>query len=242
MRDTTHTQDAIVRAAAGLLENNGREAITTRSVAIAAGVQVPTIYRHFGDMRGLLDAVISYELDLYLQSRKLKEQSDDPIEQLRAGWDCNVEFGLKYPAFYALMYSDPQPDVSFTATSQTVAFLHELVQHVAEAGCLRIDVTHATQMVHAACCGLILTLLDRKPEQRDLTLSTLMREAILDAVLMPLETITTVAATTTAHVAHSRVAHRAVALKAVLPEATKLTRCEQGLLSEWLDTLSQTDP
>jgi len=43
----------IVRAATELLATGGRNAVTTRAVSAAAGVQAPTIYRHFGDMQSL---------------------------------------------------------------------------------------------------------------------------------------------------------------------------------------------
>ena len=42
---------------AQLLNDGGREAVSTRAVAAAAGVQPPTIYRQYGDMQGLLSAV-----------------------------------------------------------------------------------------------------------------------------------------------------------------------------------------
>ena len=232
------TRDAIIEATADLLSKGGRDAVSTRAVAKAANVQAPTIYRHFGDMHGLLDAVISYELGLYLQRREAETMTDDPVDALRAGWHCNVRFGLSYPAFYTLMYGDARPGAPFTAVAQTVTFFHELVQRVAEAGRLRINVAHATQMVHAACCGVTLTLLTQPVDERDDTLSAMMREAILGAMLLPLETPLADAAITTPHGAPNRVASRAVALQAVLTEVTNLTSCERGLLGEWLDRLS----
>ncbi|WP_406044464.1 TetR/AcrR family transcriptional regulator [Micromonospora sp. NBC_00898] len=56
----TSPRDRIVRAAAALPAEGGREAVTTRAVSRAAGVQAPTIYRQFGNLRGLLDAAASY--------------------------------------------------------------------------------------------------------------------------------------------------------------------------------------
>src|SRR4051794_36006940 len=53
-------RDRILQAAARLLAEGGREAVSTRAVSRAAGVQAPTIYRQFGDMQGLLDAVASH--------------------------------------------------------------------------------------------------------------------------------------------------------------------------------------
>ena len=50
-------RNRVVAAAVALLARGGREALTTRAVAAAAGVQAPTIYRLFGDKQGLVDAV-----------------------------------------------------------------------------------------------------------------------------------------------------------------------------------------
>ena len=49
--------ERMLRAAADLLQTGGIEAVSTRAVAAAAGVQPPTIYRQFGDKDGLLDAL-----------------------------------------------------------------------------------------------------------------------------------------------------------------------------------------
>jgi AcrR family transcriptional regulator len=101
-----------VQAAARLLAEGGREAVSTRAVAAAAGVQAPTIYRQFGDMRGLLDEVASYGFSTYLRDKTRRERAEDPVEDLRQGWDLHVEFGVANPALYKLMYGDPVPGAS----------------------------------------------------------------------------------------------------------------------------------
>ena len=106
MRD--ETRERIVATAAELLARGGREAVTTRAVATAAGVQPPTIYRLFGDKVGLLDAVAEHGFQAYLAD-KGAGPSADPVEDLRAGWDLHVGFGLANPGLYALMYGDPRP-------------------------------------------------------------------------------------------------------------------------------------
>ena len=238
---TMSPRDRIVKAAAELLANGGRDAVSTRSVAEAADVQPPTIYRHFGDMRGLLDAVASYGFAVYLQDKQSQAHAEDPVEDLRRGWNFHVEFGLANPALYTLMYGDPRPGVAFAAAANAMQILHGLVQRVAEAGRLQIDVAHAAEMMHATCRGVTLTLLGLKPEERDLTLSTMTCDAMLDAVTIPLDTTIAAAGTTTAQATQRRATSRAVALKAVLPEVTTLTPGERALLSEWLDRLSQPD-
>ena len=226
------TRDRIVRAAAGLLVEGGREAVTTRAVAAAAGVQAPTIYRQFGDMRGLLDEVASFGFSRYLRDKTARERAEDPVEDLRRGWDMHVEFGLENPGFYTLMYGDPRPGVEPTAAREASEILHGLVQRVAEAGRLRVDVESAVHMSHAAGVGVTLTLIGTRPEERDPAVSGATREAILAAV-------TTDAAPDTA-TGHDRVPGRAVALKAALPETPAgFTPPESDLLSEWLDRLAR---
>ena len=226
------TRGRIVRAAAGLLVEGGRDAVTTRAVAAAAGVQAPTIYRQFGDMRGLLDEVAIYGFSRYLRDKTSREVVEDPVEELRAGWDLHVGFGLENPAFYALMYGDPRPGAGPTAAREAGEILHGLVRRVAEAGRLRVGVESAAQMIHAAGLGVTLTLIGTEPEERDPALSEATREAVLAAV-------TTDAAPDTA-TGHDRGSGRAVALKAVLPEAPAgFTPPESALLSEWLDRLAR---
>jgi len=58
MRDTTDSpRHRIVEAAVELLEKGGPDAVSTRAVAAAAGMQPPAIYRLFGDKEGLLEAI-----------------------------------------------------------------------------------------------------------------------------------------------------------------------------------------
>ena len=105
----TSPRDRILRAAATLLAEGGREAVTTRAVSAAADAQPPTIYRQFGDMRGLLDAVAADGFARYMEVKVARGETADPVADLRAGWDAHVGFGLANPALYALMYGDPRP-------------------------------------------------------------------------------------------------------------------------------------
>ena len=228
------TRDRIVRAAAELLAEGGREAVSTRAVAAAAGVQAPTIYRQFGDMRGLLDEVASYGFSVYLRDKTTRERAEDPVEDLRRGWDLHVGFGLANPEFYKLMYGDPVSGAELTAAKEAAEILHGLVSRVAEAGRLRVGVERAARMIHAAGSGVTLTLIGTEPGERDPALSEATREAVLGAVTTdgPDEEAT-------GGDARGRAANRAVALNAVLFEAEAgLTPGERALLSELLDRIA----
>jgi len=224
-------RDRILRAAATLLAEGGREAVSTRAVSAAAGVQPPTIYRQFGDMRGLLDAVADDGFARYVRAKTAWKGGKDPVADLRAGWDLHVGFGLANPALYALMYGDPRPGARPAAADEARNLLDRLVRRVAEAGQLRVGVDRATRLIHAAGVGVVLTLIAAEVADRDLGVSDLTREAILAAVTTDAPPGDT---------ERRRAVSHAVALKAVLPEAAaSFTSAERGLLAEWLDRLIQ---
>lgn len=233
--DGASTKQRIVRAALDLLNAGGREAVSTRAVSAAAGVQPPTIYRQFGDMRGLLDAVASHGFAAYLHAKADGARAGDPVEELRRGWDRHVAFGLDNPALYVLMYGDPRPGVTSSGARAAAAILHELVRRVAAAGRLRIAVKEAAQLLHAAGRGVTLTLIAAAPEERDATLAARAREAVLAAVTTAAPAERHPPAGTGAAIVH------AIALRAAPPAVTAaLTPAERLLLDEWLDRIART--
>jgi AcrR family transcriptional regulator len=228
----------ILRAAAKLLATGGRSAVTTRAVSAAAGVQPPTIYRHFGDMQGLLGVVARETLAVHRREQATRALTDDPVEDLRRGWDLHVAFGLANPDAFALLYSAPSVPAHISAIHEGVAVLQGLVARIAEAGRLRVDVAHATDLIHAAGTGITLTLAAISPEQRDLRLSETMREAIITTISVPAFAEATNGGPDAASAA-DRVAVHAVALRALLTEAsTVLSPAERQLISDWLARLA----
>jgi len=225
-------------AATELLATGGRNAVTTRAVSAAARVQPPTIYRHFGDMQGLLDVAARETLAAYAREKAGRVLTNDPVEDLRRGWDLHIAFGLAHPDAFALLYSAPSVAAYRTVIHEGVALLQRLVTRIAEAGRLRVDVAHATDLIHAAGTGVTLTLAATPPEERDPRLSESMREAILTAVSVPAYAKAPKGRSDEAPAAE-RVAVHAVALQALLTEGpSALSLAERQLLSEWLDRLA----
>src|ERR1700738_706030 len=165
-----NTRDRIVAAAAGLLSEGGREAVSTRAVSAAAGVQAPTIYRLFGDKQGLLDAVATHGFTTHLNSKTDLKPTTDPVEDLRAGWDLNVGLGLANPALYSLMYGEPRPGAAPPAAVAAFEILAAHIHRIAEAGRLRVSEEHAAQLVHAAGGGTTFALIAMPEERRDLAI------------------------------------------------------------------------
>ncbi|MFD0256855.1 TetR/AcrR family transcriptional regulator [Kitasatospora indigofera] len=236
-------RDRIIEAATRLLAEQGREAVSTRAVSAAAGVQAPTIYRLFGDKQGLLDAVAAHGFARHLGEKTALAPTDDPVEDLRTGWNLNLEFGLANPALYTLMYAEPRPGEPSPAAVTALGILTAYVRRIAEAGRLRVDVSRATQLIHATGGGTTLALIATPPDQRDLTVSHLAREAVLAAITTEAPATGTTA--TTAHgpaapaVATPGPATAATTLRALLSRTDVLTPGEQALLTELLDRISK---
>ena len=237
-RDTSPDARArTLRAATKLLATGGRDAVTTRAVSAAAGVQPPTIYRHFGDMQGLLDAAARETMAVHMREQATRPLTNDPVEDLRRGWDLHIAFGLAHPDAFALLYSAPSAADSISAIHQGVAVLQGLVARIAEAGRLRVDIAHATDLIHAGGTGVTLALAATPPAERDPWLSETMREAILAALTVPASAEAPNGRSDGAPAAE-RVAVHAVALRSLLRDTPSvLSPAEQSLLSDWLDRL-----
>jgi AcrR family transcriptional regulator len=232
-------QDRILEAAARLLREQGRDAVTTRGVCAAAEVQAQTIYRHFGDMRGLLDAVVTQAFEDFLSAKTGAEMPADPVERLRLGWDMHVEFGLGNPALYTLMYGDrASGNAPFSGAAQVFQVLRANVAGVAEAGLLAVPVDTAAAMIYATGVGITLNLIANYhgASAVDRGISTRTRDAILDAVI----TSTPQPSERPASLVQVRI--HAVSLAALAPTfQNAFTSGEAHLLGEWLARLSHYD-
>ncbi|BCL31700.1 TetR family transcriptional regulator [Streptomyces aurantiacus] len=77
----------ILDACADLLDEVGYDALSTRAVALRAGVPIGSVYRFFGNKRAMADALAQRNLDLYTErvSRRLQETGAG------AGWRVAVD-------------------------------------------------------------------------------------------------------------------------------------------------------
>ncbi len=220
------TRQRVVEAAIDLLTRGGREAVTTRAVADAAGLQPPAIYRLFGDKDGLLDAVAEHGFAAFLATKHVDPDPQDLIEDLRAGWNDAVEFGLANPALFTLMYAEPTRATS-AAFKAGMEILTGRVRRLATAGRLRVDEELAAQLIHATARGAVLTWLSLPQERRNPALLTTLRESMVTAVTNQRPAVQTPGPSGAAR-----------ALRAALPEQTNLSSAEQHLLTEWLNRLT----
>ncbi len=219
--DMQNARDRLLLAAAELLENGGTP--STRAVCERAGVQAPTLYHHFGSKQGLIDAVLNHGFTQYVTA----ESTGDPLDDLRAGWDRHVRFGLEHPAFYGLLYGRAEPGRPCAVTAPAHAALRERMSEAARSGLLKVPAQDAAEQVLAANVGVTLTLITQ-PEP-DFALSERVREAALAGVL---HTGSAEAPTTRANAA--------LTLRALVDEdPSGLTAGERALLGELLERLAR---
>lgn len=228
----TRTRQQILDVAAGILEREGTHAVSTRAVAAAAGIRAASLYQFFGDKEGLLAALAIHAFDSYLAEKHTLTHTDDPVADMRRGWDMHVTFGLRHPAFYLLMYGTDRPGHRPPAANQAHDLLLTFLDRVAAASRLRVPTALAAQLLLAAVTGVTLTLIGTPTDDRDPEISARMRDTLIDSLT-----------TDPPHpsAADPGLASRALALDAALTTAddVPLRPAETTLLRDWLDQLAR---
>ncbi|GAA3737241.1 TetR/AcrR family transcriptional regulator [Streptomyces tremellae] len=224
----------ILEAAASLLAESPTGDVSTRTVCEAAGVGLPTLYRHFGDKDALLAAVVDFGFEQYLDSKRAAVPSADPVRDVRDGWDAHVAFALSHPNHYKLMYS-PLLSSRPAAAEEAHRMLTAVVERVAAAGLLSVPVPLAAQMIMSANAGVALSLLYRPDINSDPAFSARVRDAVVAAVTAP-------AGPGAPRRAPEEAPATSIALAAQLRAAPPavLTAAETSLLQEWLARLGRS--
>ncbi|WP_210603864.1 TetR/AcrR family transcriptional regulator [Brevibacterium oceani] len=222
---TPDTRTRLLNAAADLIAESPGEDFSLRAVCDVVGVKMPTLYHFFGSKQGLIDAVITRGFDMYLGEKSAMESSGDPIQDLRSGWDAHVEFGLRNPGFYTLMYGKVRPGHSPVDQSRPSAILRALTAEAAAQGRLVVDSRQAAAHILATNVGLTLRLIVLGHDDQEL--SAEIREGVLASI-----TGTSVPESPVARFGHSVIEY-AVAHPEILGPA------ETQLLVEWTRRLSE---
>jgi AcrR family transcriptional regulator len=207
--------------------------VSTRAICDLAGVQAPTLYHHFDNKQGLLDAVVSHGFRQFLKVRRsIGSSPDDPIADIREGWDSHVMFGLEHPTFYAHVYGNVKAGVPCGVIAEVEEMILETLQAAARQGRLVVTPRAAAEEIVAASSGVILTLIQQATGDVDLELSHRVRDAILD-------NIAPAPGGDDDGTGTRSVAAAAIALTAALEETPPaFSDTETALLRDWLSQLA----
>ncbi|MEI3843649.1 MULTISPECIES: TetR/AcrR family transcriptional regulator [Microbacterium] len=174
------TRERLIRAAADLIAAAPGEDFSLRAVCDAVGVKMPTLYHFFGSKQGLIDAVVERGFDLYLGEKAAMESTGDPIQDIRAGWDAHVAFGLAHPGFYTLMYGKVRPGHSPAPQARASEILRGLTGRAAAQG--RLVTTPERAAAHVLVANIGVTLRQIVLAEPDPDLSAEVREGVLAAI------------------------------------------------------------
>ena len=224
-------RDRLLKAAAQLLDEAKGTPVSTRAVCDLAGVQAPTLYHHFGSKQGLFDAVVEYGFGQYV--RATNRRGDDPVDDLRHGWDDHVRYGLDNPSFYVLLYGQIAPGKPCAVTSVAETRLLELLTEIAQQGRLRVTPAVAAGQFVAANVGMTLHLIAQPEGRADLSLSRELRDNVIAGLIRPAPTVRSEAS--------REVVENADALARALDAdagRSGLSAGELLVLREWLDKLA----
>src|SRR5258706_3429199 len=152
----------ILEAAVDLLSRSADAEISTRGVCDAAGITAPALYHHFGDKERLVSAVVDRGWARFLESKRAvaTRTHEDPLDDIRSGWDNHLVFAREHPNFYRLMWS-----AGVVASSAAAREGHDMLlgvlQRCAERGRLCVSVETAARMLMAAATGAALSIIAR---------------------------------------------------------------------------------
>jgi len=184
--DAKDARARIMEAATRLLAERGADDTSTRAICEVAGVTQPTLYHHFGDKEGLIEAVITEGFERALARKKAEErETDDPVEDLRRGWDDHVAFGVEDPHLYAVMHGKLGSGRLPRAAEEAGSMLRSLTRRIARAGRLRVEPELAAQVVWVAVYGVTSMLSLRPDFGWHAALSVTVREAVISGIALP---------------------------------------------------------
>ena len=162
-REREEIRGRILDAARELFVSEGVESVTMRRIADRIEYSPTAIYFHFRDKDALLAELCDCDFRAFSQNFAAIARIPDPVERLRAAGRAYVDFGLKNPSHYRLMFMTPK-----TAQSQTIekgnpeedayAFLKTILSDIQTQGRLREELGNvdvAAQVVWAAIHGIV---------------------------------------------------------------------------------------
>jgi hypothetical protein len=152
-------------------------------------------------------------------------------------WDNHVQFGLKQPELYLVMFGNIRPESRPAIVADAEALMEEMLNKAAVSGQLNVPPKEAARSILAANVGMTLMLIAEKVPERNLELSAMTRDAMIFAV-------STEQARDNGSVdsGKSSVVVAAIALNAALQasHSDQLSSSELKLFLEWLHRISNS--
>lgn len=186
-RERPDARPTILADARALLLEAGDEGFTIRALSERCGYTAPTIYHHFRDKVGLIDAVLEEEFRGLVAELAAVAPEAEPLDTVRARISFIVDFGLRNPALYRLLAA-ARPDTSEPVPSAEEARLafEQPLEKLAASGRLRVaDVEAVKQVLWVVMHGLIALPSSRPEMEWSPDLTRLSLDTVLRGLLRP---------------------------------------------------------
>jgi AcrR family transcriptional regulator len=162
-REREEIRTLILDAARELFASEGVDSVTMRRIADRIEYSPTAIYFHFRDKEALLAELCDSDFRAFAQGFGVIAQIADPVERLRQAGYAYVDFGLKNPSHYRLMFMTPKSAQSETIrkgdpAEDAYAFLKGIVEDLAAQNLLRDDLSDhdlVAQVIWAAIHGVV---------------------------------------------------------------------------------------
>jgi len=135
---------SLIKATVEMINQQGVEAITMRSLSNWVGVSRTAAYRHFANKRDLLTATATEgfkQFSLALRVARL-DYSEDEVGRFRLMGQAYIEFAVEHSAYYSLMFSDAfikKTDAFNKASSDAFAELEEILLTLQQANKIKTE-------------------------------------------------------------------------------------------------------
>ena len=184
------SRSAILNATETLLLEHGADGVSIRKVSKLCGFSAPTIYHHFGDKRGLIDAVVDARMRDVFELMRDVPRGGDAAGYLREMARAFVRFALANPSHYWLLHAPPGPNGDMLPSAVAARELvKEGLRELAGAGKLATEDSEAAfQVTWAVMHGLISLQLTRPDFEFDESLLELALDVIEHGMLRGRET------------------------------------------------------
>ncbi|GAB3278947.1 TetR/AcrR family transcriptional regulator [Sinomonas notoginsengisoli] len=245
-------KERLLQAAIDLVAASGGAPVSTRQVTERAGVTAPTLYHHFGDKDGLMEAVVARGFEEFIRSEGSMERSEVPIEDVKRLWDIHVHFGVANAQLYMLMFGNAAPSRRPAVVVEAERLLEDELSRLAAAGQLAVPPVAAARAVLASNIGVTLMLIAdategaaSEPDTAESLVASALSVQTRDAVLRSVLTDPTLVDSPRAGApaggdGQPSYVAAAIALNATLQSShpDQLSGTEMKLFLEWLHRLS----
>ena len=119
-RVKSETRDKILDAARELFISEGYEAVSMRKIAEKIEYSPTAIYVHFADKEDLFHELCHEDFARLAEVFQSSAMPLDPVERLRLIGQSYVDFGIRYPNHYKLMFMTPHPPAELDEQDQEI--------------------------------------------------------------------------------------------------------------------------